>query len=342
MGAADIRATSVASLIAPSTGAAASGLAASSAAVPVVPQPAAPADPLGAALAAALTDAAARQDGLAPLLANLAVAAGASDLPPAIHAAIADLLAAQTPLDSQASGAALRAAAQDSGLFLEATLAAQALGGKTADPARDLKSLLSRLIEALRAEGEGETPPLSASRTPPPLAGAPTAGQPAARPTIDPQTPPDVTVRALRQQAEAALARVELSQAASAPKAGEPPRWMFETPVATPGGTGVAQFAISRDGGGGGGEGAAPSWRARFSVDAAPGGPVHAAVILSGGRLRVTLLAEDDGSRAALAAGQDELQRLLAAEGDEVAVRVLGGAPAPAMPPPGQFVDRRS
>jgi hypothetical protein len=353
---------SVGPISAPTSGAAvtpaagASGVSASATPAPApVSTPAAvaaPVSPAATALSAMLGEAATLQDSLAPLLANLGVAAASPNLPEAARTTITAILATQAPLDGEATGADLRTAAQSSGLFLEASLAAEALTpGQNAATGQDLKALLLRLTTDLQPPGEdpsatARAPPASAAERPqPPVNGGQTAGQAAARPTIDPQTPPDVMARALRQQAEAALARVELSQAASLPKPGEPSRWTFEAPVATPDGRGVAQFEISRDGGNGAeaADGAAPAWRARFSVNAAPGGPVHAALVMSGGRLRVTLMAENDDARAALAAGQDELSRTLAGEdGGDVSVRVLGGAPPPSAPAPGQFVDRQS
>jgi hypothetical protein len=106
----------------------------------------------------------------------------------------------------------------------------------------------------------------------------------------------------------------------------------------------MAQFEISGDGGGAGGQAdAAPTWRARFSVNTAPNGPVHAELVLSGGRMRVTLMAGGDEARQALTAGQDELRAALASDdAGDVAVRVLGGAPAAPQPTPGQFLDRQS
>jgi hypothetical protein len=295
-----------------------------------------------------LGEAAIRQDSLAPLLANLAVAAASPNLPDAARATVGQLLAVLTPLDGEATGDALRLAAQTSGLFLEAGLAAGLLSPAqdTPLPEPDVKALLLMLISGLQASDAGEAAAApSAQRPQPPVAGGQTAGQAAAPPTLAAQAPPDAMVRALQQQAQAALARVQLSQAASLPKPGEAQRWAFEAPVATPAGIGVAQFEISRDGGGDGrGQGdAKPAWRAHFSLDAAPGGAVHAAIVLAGGRLRVTLLAEHEPTRAALAADQGELARALAGEdGGDVAVRVLGGAPPPTAPAPGQFVDRQS
>jgi hypothetical protein len=155
----------------------------------------------------------------------------------------------------------------------------------------------------------------------------------------------------LLRDAQAALARLQLSQAASTPLDPAHAAWRFDLPVANPSGPGFAQFEISRDGAGHTPGGAAPTWRARFSMDLEPGGPVHAEVSLSGGRTRVTLWAERDGAFRDLAAEQGELVGALAGpEGADAAVRVLFGAPPPpAGPASGQvadgrglYVDRRS
>jgi len=336
---------------APSGGGAAPSLAptptAAASATPIAPA----ATTAQSALSAMLGEAAAAQDSLAPLLANLAVAAGSPNLPQAAQATVAQLLAAQTPLDAEVTGAMLRAAAQNSGLFLEAGLAGEALsdGATGAATQTDLKALLLRLTADLAPEPDDQTATNaraapSPDRPQPPVGAGQLAGQAAARPSLVTGAPPETMARALRQQAEAALSRVQLSQAASLPKPGEGPRWVFEAPVATPTGAGMAQFEISGDGGGSGSQaGAAPTWRARFSVNTAPNGPVHAELVLSGGRMRVTLMAEGEDARQALAADQDDLRAALATEeAGDVAVRVLGGAPTQPQPPPGQFLDRRS
>ncbi|HEX7761181.1 MAG TPA: flagellar hook-length control protein FliK, partial [Caulobacteraceae bacterium] len=175
------------------------------------------------------------------------------------------------------------------------------------------------------------------------------AGQAAARP--NPELEDDLADGAeqaphiLRQDAQAALARLQLSQLASLPKADAAAHWTFELPIDTADGVAVAQFEISRDGHGqGGGEAAPPAWRARFSLDIEPGGPVHADISLSGGRTRVTLWAERDSARQTLEAERGDLQAALAGpEGADAAVRVLAGAPAPApVSPAGHFLDRTS
>ncbi|MBS0412413.1 MAG: flagellar hook-length control protein FliK, partial [Proteobacteria bacterium] len=146
-----------------------------------------------------------------------------------------------------------------------------------------------------------------------------------------------------------ALARLALSQAASIPGRATGAAWRFDLPVATPAGPGAGQFEISRDGGRGGADAAAPTWRARFSLDIEPGGPVHVEVSLSGGRTRVTLWAEREGALNDLEAGAAELVAALAGpQGADAAVRVLPGAPPPTAHPgdvdlsPGHILDRTS
>ena len=301
-----------------------------------------------AALTAMVAQAAAEQGGLAPLLADLAAALPAPDLPAPARAAAAAILATQTPLTEAVTPEGLRSAAQSSGLFLEANLAAEALNPGAAAPLTgDLKALLVRLIADL-APTPAPTPPGSpapaAERPPPPVRGGATQGQPAALPAADIGAGGARLIHALRQDAHAALARVQLAQAASLPKPGAPTLWSLEAPVATPAGAAIAQFEISRDGHAIGPDAAAQTWRARFSLNVEPSGPVHAEVALSGGRTRVTLWAERPDALASLGARQGELSGALAADdaAADVAVRVLPGAPARTPPKAGQLVDRRS
>ncbi|HZZ90889.1 MAG TPA: flagellar hook-length control protein FliK [Caulobacteraceae bacterium] len=304
-------------------------------------------------LAAMIADAATRQDSLAPLLADLAQALNTPATPPDVRNLAARILASPTPLDADVTPAALIAATQSSGLFLEARLAAAADDAGTMLQL-DLKALLIQLsgelgalIEppATKADAQRGNRARSASEQipPPPLPGGRMTGQPAAKPSFDADAQTGRLVRTLHQEVEGALARIELAQAASIERTGETTRWLFELPIATADGTGVAQFEISRDGAGAQGAGAAPSWRARFSIEPGGTGPVQADVMLGHGRTRVLLAAQDDAARNALAAHQHELASALAADhGPDVAVRIVGGLPPTAGSPPGQLMDRRS
>jgi hypothetical protein len=121
------------------------------------------------------------------------------------------------------------------------------------------------------------------------------------------------------------------------------PRWNFEIPFATPQGTAMAQFEISRDGGGGNEvEAAKRVWRARFSLDVEPAGPVHALVSLSGERTSVRMWAERPATAAQLRAGAAQLSQALSkAELQPGDIVIRDGTPPVSAPAPaGHFLDR--
>lgn len=329
--------------------------------------PTASASQTGSALDALVLEAISTQDSLAPLLADLTAALASPILPPAARATAQSILASQTPLDADVTSQDLRAAVASSGLFLETLLAAVALapgGGTTPDLSGDLKALLSQLAADLTPQAQTAALEMAAAQTqapssprrnqtfgrgsadppPPPSAGAPTIAGPAAQASLEPETDRASVSHALRHDAEAALARLQLSQIASLPKPGAPTRWSFELPVAAPEGHAMAQFEISRDDRGpGGAVQAEPTWRAKFSINVEPNGPVHAEVALSGGRTRVTLWGERRETQAYLAQHQADLVTELAGtQGADAAVRVLAGAPARPDVEAGHLVNRTS
>ena len=112
---------------------------------------------------------------------------------------------------------------------------------------------------------------------------------------------------------------------------------MFEIPVATPQGTAMAQFEIERDGAGSGGGDAAAPWRARFSIDIEPLGPVHVHVAMSGGKAAVSVWAERGDSLDWLRAQGGELASALPAE-----VVFRAGTPGGVAPARGHFLDQTS
>ena len=121
---------------------------------------------------------------------------------------------------------------------------------------------------------------------PPPVNGALPSAQPIMPATLASHVPVEATLQHLLNDTDGAIARQTLLQVASLPgqtdtTAGrlDPsvPRWNFEIPFATPQGTAMAQFEISRDGGGREASAAKPVWRARFSLDVEPAGPIACA-----------------------------------------------------------------
>jgi len=186
---------------------------------------------------------------------------------------------------------------------------------------------------------------------PPPYAGAPTFAQAAAQPGLPLDAAPHELAKHLLQGAVAALARTELLQVASLPDAVAPgraqddaaARWLFDMPFMTPQGPAVAQFEISRDAGGGGDAGERAmgrTWRARFSLDVEPMGPIHAQIALSGDRARVSLWAERPDGMARLRGEEASLQTALREASLEPELAFHSGSPQGPVPQPGRFVDR--
>ncbi|TKT72734.1 flagellar hook-length control protein FliK [Afipia massiliensis] len=184
---------------------------------------------------------------------------------------------------------------------------------------------------------------------PPPFRGSDTSAQSVALPSLAPDDAPATMAHRLIEDTDAALARQTLLQAASLPvdvpgARIDPtaPRWNFEIPFVTPQGTAVAQFEISRDGAGSEAEAASRVWRARFSLNVEPSGPVHALVSLSHGRTSVRMWAERSATAAQLRINAPQLSHALREAALEPGDIVIGeGAPPKAASPPaGHFLDR--
>lgn len=209
-------------------------------------------------------------------------------------------------------------------------------------------------------EGSGRAdpqPPLTSplarvqpSETAPPFRGGLPTPQPVASPSLVPDAPSASMGQQLLEQTEAALARQTLLQVASLPDRTDlggtnqnvQARWSFEIPFATPQGTAVAQFEIERDGGSAV-EAAAPSrvWRARFTLDIEPAGPVHALVSLIGDKTAVRMWAERPETAAGLRAGTNALSEALRrAELEPGDILVADGAPPQPKMRTGHFLDR--
>jgi hypothetical protein len=213
-------------------------------------------------------------------------------------------------------------------------------------------SLAKSLAAALTRRDAPETPATHSSNAVPlPYRGAPLAVQAVAAPSIMPDAAPQEIAHKLIAETDGALARQTLLQAASLPEQPSQPRaeavqrWNFEVPFATPQGTAVAQFEVSRDGGVTKADPQARTWRARFSLDVEPMGPVHAMIALSGVRTSVTLWAERAATATRLNEHAPRLNEALrAAELEPADFQFRVGAP-PAMAKqaaPGRFMDRAS
>lgn len=186
---------------------------------------------------------------------------------------------------------------------------------------------------------------------PPPFRGSAPTPQPIASPSIAPDAPLSTTAHHLLDNTDAAIARQTLLQVASLPDrvdASGPridttsPSWNFEIPFVTPQGTAMAQFEISRDGSGNEVEAAKRVWRARFSIDVEPSGPIHAQISLVGDKTSVRMWAERPATAAQLRAGSSQLsQQLSRAELNPGDIVIRDGNPPQAAPArAGHFLDR--
>jgi hypothetical protein len=190
-----------------------------------------------------------------------------------------------------------------------------------------------------------------ANMPPPPISGALPAAQPVMAATLVSNSGTETAIHQLLADTDGAIARQTLLQVASLPGQADAtaaridpaaPRWNFEIPFATPQGTAMAQFEISRDGGGSDVAPAKQIWRARFSLDVEPTGPVHALISLSGDRTSVRMWAERPATAAQLRAGAAQLSQALSkAELRPGDIVIRDGAPVQtATAPAGHFLDR--
>jgi len=279
----------------------------------------------------AVRAAAARQESLTTLFADLtAVAQGrtAAAPPPAALQAMAVVLGFRAPAEDLARPDSLAAAMKNSGALLEARLAALPPGVPLPP---DLKAALHRLQAALAGwtatlpEDTAVTVPKVEGHERPPLRGALPHGQPPATTSLPASATSAEVARVLTERTEAALARITLLQAASVPDARDmgrpdaPLQTTLEVPLRVGVETAIMQFQIQRDqereerqdrkaGGRAGGD-----WTMRFSLEAEPLGPVHAAVRWHDGRIGIQLWAERDTVAAALEAQRDGLSEALEA-----------------------------
>jgi len=186
---------------------------------------------------------------------------------------------------------------------------------------------------------------------PPPFRGALPSAQPVVPPSLTPDMPLAAAVHHLLDDTDAAIARQTLLQVASLPDRAdlaaprtEPaaPRWNFEIPFATAAGTAIAQFEILRDGTGSASDATKRVWRARFSLDVEPAGPVHALISLSGDKTSVRMWAERPATATQLRAGASQLSEALSrAELQPGDIVIRDGAPTQPKPAPaGHFLDR--
>jgi hypothetical protein len=270
---------------------------------------------------------------------------------------VLDVPAQTAPGVAKAPEAAARLATNGAALNLlrEALQTAPKGMGSAASLVFDDSMMMDLLPAAKAPAGQpgAETNIARNTLPPPPLRGGLPTAQAMALPTLPANAPLGTTVHHLLADTDAALARQTLLQVASLPDRADglaaprldqaSPRWSFEIPFAVPAGTAMAQFEISRDGGNGSeAEAAKQVWRARFSLDVEPAGPVHALVSLTGDKTSVRMWAERPATALQLQAGTAQLnQALIRANLQPGDIVIREGAPVqPAPASAGHFLDR--
>jgi hypothetical protein len=323
----------------------------------------APKQALQAAVTAMVRDAVSKQNGLAPLMADVEAALTRPDLPQPVRAAAAQLLALRVETNTPVTAPDIKAAVVRSGIAGDPLTLQPALPG-----GGDLKAALTSLKDALTnwiAKEQGADPNIAPAKPlaptsvplplpqrailPPPHRLAPTMPQA----PLPASLPDDASAREAAQhllnKTDGALARQTLLQIASLPddtatrmeQAG--PRLTLDIPLSVPQGTGVAQLRVEREPAKREGPDIRPLWRAQFSIDVEPIGAVHASIALFGERAAVTLYAERDASAQRLREGLPVLEASLkdaAFETGELLCRA--GAPSAPRSAPGLFVDQAS
>jgi len=315
---------------------------------------------------AAATTGLAPQDVLSALLAappaaTAAAASATSSQSPAsaIAQQIIDLVAGSVTLAPTATSAdAARVAASSAALNLlqEVLQASPVAAGSVSSLVLQNGQLLSLIPVATGARTPASIDDADFARTnipPPPINGALPSAQPVAPATLVGHLPVEAALQHLLGDTDGAIARQTLLQIASLPGQADAsasridasaPRWNFEVPFATPQGTAMAQFEISRDGAERESMAAKATWRARFSLNVEPAGPVHALVSLNGDRTSVKMWAERPSTATQLRAGVSQLtQALSRAELTPGDIVIREGAPQqPMVAPAGHFLDRAS
>jgi Flagellar hook-length control protein FliK len=260
--------------------------------------------------------------------------------------------ASQIPRNANPAAAVLAdIAANPPQATMTRTMSAGLAAALLQEVAQNLSRMTGNVPGSNKAVPDGHIFEAAAHTTPPPFRGALPAPQAVASASLAPDTPLSATVHRLLDDTEAAIARQTLLQVASLPDRTDAsghrtdpavPQWNFEIPFATPQGTAMAQFEISRDGGNESADPAKRAWRARFTLDVEPAGPVHALITLNGDKTFVRMWAERSATAQQLRAGIGELnQALTRAELKPGDILVRDGTPPqPAPPRAGHFLDR--
>ncbi|MEL7526187.1 MAG: flagellar hook-length control protein FliK [Pseudomonadota bacterium] len=296
-----------------------------------------------------------QQSGLGNLFSQVgslmsAQAAGKVSLPDPVAKAMQQILGLRLTPGQTTTAGDIQQSIRMSGQFREANAAFPRAGAPPAQA--DLKSVLMSfrsLLQQFGAEAQVTRPaaqPAPPSRQDPPQAQS----QPGGRGFL-PGNAPQI-LQALLKDADAALARVRMTQLVNTGLAGDeraqapsrPMDLVFELPLALGQETGILQMQAGRDGSGQGDEDdKEPAWRLRFAMDLTATGPVEAAVSLRGGGTYASLWVERPATFDSLKALEETMRASFADAGlDLQELRLVRGLPPKAAARYGTLVDRQS
>ena len=225
-------------------------------------------------------------------------------LPGGLLRAVQQVLDHQLSTEERLTPARLRRVFEQSGLFLEARLA------EGAEPRRDLKSDLLRLMTQLSLvdpKGGRHTNPAS-PRTDNPQ-------QPA------PATPLANLLGELRSQAEAGLSRILINQVAALPQSDSTQQvWTFDLPVRQGQNSDNFTLQISREDTGKSTDAAAAGtvWSVHLQFDLSDLGPVSSRITLKDGEISSHFTAERADTVARIASAMPKLNQALSRAGLEI------------------------
>ncbi len=244
----------------------------------------------------------------------------------------------------------LKQALKDSGLFLEARLAAMTPGRPDPGLARDFKAgllKLARLLGTHLSRTDRPADPASGARTPatgmqaaasgkgdmapPPMRQAPPATPPPAAASLATIEDPKQALHELNRQVDATLARVRISQLNSVPGGdGISQFWLLELPLRAGDQVDSFQLRIRTEEEPASSRGGATSgWSVMLSFNLDGLGAMYARLAMAGDRLSTSLWAEQEHTVGLLEHYQGLLQRQLASAGlGDIEVAIRAGRPA--------------
>jgi len=292
-----------------------------------------------------------RQASATPLLSNLSHLSGAtgnqqSPVPAAVSQLAQQIAQALTSQDALKQPQTLKQALMDSGVFLEARLAAAIEGRPELSLARDFKAGLLKLAQLLAQHLPATTTPphqsttsrssvnLPASRSmemaPPPMRQAPPATLPPTPASLALLDSPELALHELSHQVDAALARMQISQLSSLPSGdGTGQFWLLELPLRAADHVDSFQLRIQMQDEQSSTPELTSGWSVMLSFNLEGLGPMYARLVMTANSLSASLWAEQEQTVELLQEYRGLLQQQFSSAGlGDSEIAILSGRPA--------------